>query len=111
MGTDRAATPRGWSLAVDARRPVRVIVLGAVLAVLLAVLAVVVASPPQRAAAAVTFGPGGVTVSGVGIGELVVVVGDSAHAFEVDGTYARLVPAVLGDNVSVLLDGELLAGG
>ena len=79
------------------------------LAVLVAALVALVASPPQRADAAVVPGPGGVTVHGTGVGELVVVVGDERTVFQVDGTFARLVPAAPGTPVQVLLDGETVA--
>lgn len=80
-----------------------------VLAVLVAVLVALTASPPQRADAAVVPGPGGVTVHGTGAGELVVVVGADRTVFQVDGTFARLVPAAPGARVQVLLDGETVA--
>ena len=80
-----------------------------VLAVLVVVLVALVASPPQRADAAIVPGPGGVTVNGTGVGELVVVVGTERTAFQVDGTFARLVPAAPGAPVQVLLDGETIA--
>lgn len=79
------------------------------LAVLVAVLVALVASPPQRADAAIVPGPGGVTVHGTGVGELVVVVGTDRTVFEVDGTFSRLVPAAPGSRVQVLLDGETVA--
>lgn len=80
-----------------------------VLAVLVAVLVALVASPPQRADAAIVPGPGGVTVHGTGVGELVVVVGAERTVFQVDGSFARLVPAAPGTRVQVLLDGETVA--
>ena len=83
--------------------------LALLLALLVAVLVALVASPPQRADAAITFGPGGVTVTGTGVGDLVVVVGGERHEFEVDGTFARLVPAGSDEVVTVTLDGETLA--
>ncbi|GEK22332.1 hypothetical protein [Cellulomonas xylanilytica] len=86
-------------------RPVAVLVLAVVVAVLVAL----VASLPQRAEAAIVPGAGGVTVHGTGVGELVVVVGDERTVFQVDGTYARLVPAAPGTPVRVVLDGETVA--
>ena len=80
-----------------------------VLAVLVAVLAALVAWPPQRADAAIVPGPGGVTVHGTGVGELVVVAGADRTVLQVDGTFARLVPAGPGAPVQVLLDGETIA--
>ncbi|KQR11808.1 hypothetical protein [Cellulomonas sp. Leaf334] len=80
-----------------------------VLAVLVVVLVALVASPPQRADAAIVTGPGGVTVHGSGVGELVVVVGSDRTVFQVDGTFASLVPAAPGAPVHVVLDGETLA--
>lgn len=80
-----------------------------VLAVLVAVLVALVASPPQRADAAIVPGPGGVTVHGTGVGEVVVLVGADRTVFHVDGTFARLVPAEPGARVQVLLDGETVA--
>src|SRR4051794_5212909 len=79
------------------------------LVLLVAVLVALVVSPPQRADATITFGPGGVTVSGTGVGDLVVVVGGERHELEVDGTFARLVPAAADEVVTVTLDGETLA--
>ena len=79
------------------------------LVLLVAVLVALVASPPQRADAAITIGPGGVTVTGRGVGDLVIVVGGERHEFDVDGTFARLVPAESDEVVTVTLDGETLA--
>jgi hypothetical protein len=73
------------------------------------VLVALAISPPQRADATITYGPGGVTVSGTGVGELVVVVRADRAVFEVDGSFSRLVPAGPLDEVRVLLDGETLA--
>ena len=83
--------------------------LALLLAVLVAVLVALAASPPQRANATIAFGPGGVTVSGTGVGDLVVMVGGDRHEFEVEGTFARLVPAGSDEVVTVTLDGETLA--
>ena len=81
----------------------------ATLVLAVVVLVALVASPPQRADAAIVPGPGGVTVNGTGVGELVVVVGTDRTVFQVDGTFARLVPAAPGSRVQVLLDGETIA--
>ena len=83
--------------------------LAVVLALLVAVLVALVVAPPQRADATLTDGPGGVTVSGTGVGRLVVVVEAERHVFDVDGSFARLVPAAPSDQVRVILDGEPLA--
>lgn len=83
--------------------------LAVVLAVLVAVLVALLLSPPQRAEAAVTFGPGGVTVTGQGVGDLVVLVGDERHELDVDGAFTRLLPAEPDEAVVVILDGETLA--
>jgi hypothetical protein len=83
--------------------------LALLLAVLVAILVALVASPPQRAEAAIVFGPGGVTVSGRGVGDLVVVVGDERYELDVDGTFTRLLPAGSEETVVVTLDGETLA--
>jgi hypothetical protein len=79
------------------------------LALLVVLLVALVVAPPQRADATLTDGPGGVTVTGTGVGRLVVVVEDERSVVDVDGSFTRLVPAEPGDRVQVLLDGELLA--